>query len=234
MAANTYAYKLVGPMYLKANLNHIENFNYNIYGTRNDDESATLWIEGYLSYNCPDGFTGTAGSSNESYSTFSEGKSTFSGFDLFGGSTKENNYTTLSRENSIYNSSNNLYTTKIVKKYTNITANNGTIYDYVIGVLADKDTPNIYLKGLSVKGQLDLSLLGSGKVFIDGWRFYNNFENKSTTLTFSFNAYPEYGKSFGNLKFTFKDITDPSKEVTYPREGGLPLYNGRQTYNIEW
>ena len=233
MAANTYAYKLVGPMYLKANLNHIENFNYNIYGIRNDDdESATLWIEGYLSYNCPDGFVGTAGSSNESYNTFSEGKSTFSGFDLFG-SKKETTYTPLSRENSIYNPNNNLYTTKIVKKYTNITANNGDIYDYVIGVLADKDTPNIYLKGLSVKGQLDLSLLGSGKVFIDGWRFYNNFENKSTTLTFSFNAYPEYGKSFGNLKFTFKDIIDQT-EKTYPREGGLPLYNGRQTYNIEW
>ena len=246
MAANTYAYKLVGPMYLKANLNHIENFNYNIYGTRNDDKSATLWIEGYLSYNCPDGFTGTAGSSNESYSTFSEGVSNyyyykvddvnkrhyyFKGFDLIG---KESDYEDLPRENSIYNSSNNLYTTKIVKKYTNITANNGTIYDYVIGVLADKDTENIYLKGLSVKGQLDLSLLGSGKVFIDGWRFYNNFENQSTTLTFSFNAYPEYGKSFGNLKFIFKDITDPSKVVTYPREGGLPLYNGRQTYNIEW
>ena len=236
MAANTYAYKLVGPMYLKANLNHIENFNYNIYGTRNDNGSATLWIEGYLSYNCPDGFTGIAGSSNESYSTFSEGVSSltddkydFKGFDLIG----TNDYEDLPRENSVYNSSNNLYTTKIVKKYTNITANNGTIYDYVIGVLADKDTPNIYLKGLSVKGQLDLSLLGSGKVFIDGWRFYNNFENQSTALTFSFNAYPEYGKSFGNLKFTFKDIIDQT-EKTYPREGGLPLYNGRQTYNIEW
>jgi len=53
MAANTYAYKLIGPLYLKTSLNHIENFNYTIYGTYDSGE-ANLQIEGYLTYNCPD------------------------------------------------------------------------------------------------------------------------------------------------------------------------------------
>jgi len=68
IAANTYAYKLIGPMYLKVAYNHIENFNYNIYGVREDEieevngeikvtKKATLWIEGYFTYNCPDGVT---------------------------------------------------------------------------------------------------------------------------------------------------------------------------------
>jgi len=54
MAANTYSYKLVGPLYLKATYNHVESFNYNIYGTYDGSNSAILYVEGYLTYNCPD------------------------------------------------------------------------------------------------------------------------------------------------------------------------------------
>jgi hypothetical protein len=64
MAANTYSYKLVGPMYLKVNLNHIENFNYDIYGEYKD-KTATLIIEGYITYNCPDGLLKTGRGSSE-------------------------------------------------------------------------------------------------------------------------------------------------------------------------
>jgi hypothetical protein len=80
MAANTYAYKLIGPMYLNAILNHIENFNYNIYGTSEKSGSsynATLWIEGYINYNCPDGASTSISNSNENYSTFEEGTPSF-------------------------------------------------------------------------------------------------------------------------------------------------------------
>jgi hypothetical protein len=84
---------------------------------------------------------------------------------------------------------------------------------------------------LSTKGILDLSLIGSGIVKINGWRYYNNVSEKSTILTFSFNAYPEYGKRFGNLKFIFTDIKDSSNVVKIE---GLPLYNGRQTITIDW
>ena len=179
-------------------INHIENFNYNIYGLY-DDGKATLWIEGYLTYNCPDGATNAQdniNNSNEDYATFSEGiPDNDFGFDLIG-KTPSN----VQIEKSIYNSNNNTYSVKIVKKYTNIQGNrNNTIFDYVLGVKTDIENSGVYLRGLSVKGSIDLSLLGSGKLKFSGWKFYNDFKQQTSLLTFSFNAYPEYGKSFTNL-----------------------------------
>ena len=96
----------------------------------------------------------------------------------------------------------------------------------------------MFIKGLSTKGSLDLSLLGSGQARLTGWRFYNNYNKQSTTLTFSFNAYPEYGKHFGDLVFNFKDITRENEVgyegINYPQDTSLPLYNGQQTYMINW
>ena len=226
IAANTYAYKLVGPLYLKLSMNHIENFNYNVYGTYNNGE-ATLWFEGYITYNCPDGAIGQGNNSNEYYVTFDEGvASSDFGFDVIGYTPTDTQV-----DYSTYNPSTNTYTVKIVKKYTNITGNNG-IFDYVIGVKADIDTPGVYLKGLSTKSSINLSLLGSGEVSFNGWKFHNNFEKRTTLLTFAFNAYPEYGKSFTNLKFKF---TKPgSTSIEYPKQGYLPMYNGKQTISFSW
>jgi hypothetical protein len=65
-------------------MNHIENFNYNVYGTYNNGE-ATLWFEGYLTYNCPDGAVDQGNNSNEYYVTFDEGVvSSDFGFDVIG------------------------------------------------------------------------------------------------------------------------------------------------------
>ena len=230
IAANTYAYKLVGPLYLKLSLNHIENFNYNIYGTYNNN-IATLWFEGYLTYNCPDGAQEHGYNSNESYATFDEGQvSSDFGFDV---RSKDSiiSPTTTDVGTSVYNPSTNTYTVKIVKKYTNITGVD-RIFDYVIGVKADIDTDELYLKGLSTKGSINLSLLGSGEVSFNGWKFYNNYTDKNTLLTFAFNAYPEYGKSFTNLKFYFTKSGQSS--IEYPKQGYLPLYNGKQTISFSW
>jgi len=214
IAANTYSYKLVGPLYLKVIMNHIENFNYNIYGLYDGNE-ATLWIEGYLTYNCPDGIVTTIGNSNENYATFDEGTpSTDFGFDLMGKA-----YDNIEIGESVYNPSNNTYTVKIVKKYNNITSNDddGVTFNYVLGVKANIDDSNIYLRGLSVKGSIDLSLLGSGNLKFNGWRFHNNFEKETTLLSFAFNAYPEYGKSFTDLRFKFKELYTKS-EYFYPAQ----------------
>ena len=236
IAANTYAYKLVGPLYLKLSMNHIENFNYNIYGTY-DNNTATLWIEGFITYNCPDGAVdddiSTANverNSNEDYATFNEGiPGDGFGFDLIG-KTPSN----IIIGKSTYNPNNNNYTVKIIKKYENITGNNGgNIFNYTIGVKADIGTSDVYIRGLSVTGSIDLSLFGSGTLKFNGWRFYNNLEQKSTILTYAFNAYPEYGKSFSNLKFEFKNIRT-NTTVNYPISGFLPLYNGKQTINFQW
>lgn len=243
IAANTYSYKLVGPLYLKTTLNHIQNFNYNIYGLYDkSNRKATLWIEGFLTYNCPDGATGISiNNPNGDYATFEEGKPANNfGFDLFGFtssnqvSIKTPSDYNVDGDKCVYNPNTNTYTVKIVRKYENITASNdGKHFNYVIGVRADKDH-SVYLKGLSVRGSIDLTLLGSNQVKYNGWRFHNNQEEGSTLLTFSFEAYPEYGKSFGNLKFKFRDTSD-NTEFWYPHDGGdLPMYNGRQTISFNW
>jgi hypothetical protein len=68
---NTYAYKLVGPLYLKTTLNHIENVSYNIYGIYNGSV-ATLWVEANITYNCPDGLI-SGGNNDDNYITYAEG-----------------------------------------------------------------------------------------------------------------------------------------------------------------
>lgn len=250
MAANTYAYKLIGPLYLKTSLNHIENFNYTIYGTYDSGE-ANLQIEGYLTYNCPDNPTNIdKQNGNENYINFDEGIPQFDAFDLIlnGNGTKGD----IIRSKSTYNPNTNLYSVKIVKKYSGISANpvdsNGnqtnsesnlafgqtiTTYNYTIGVLADKDTNDIYIRGLSARGSIDLALLGSGKVFLTGWRFRNDINKKETILTYTFNAYPEYGKRFDNLKFKFTDVLNSRNTFIYPKEGGLKLEN-RNTDTLSW
>ena len=53
-------------MYLKVIYNHISRFNYNIYGTKNGSE-LTLWVEGYITYNCPDNANDIQQISNDIY-----------------------------------------------------------------------------------------------------------------------------------------------------------------------
>lgn len=52
--ANTYSYKLVGPLYLKVHLNHFQDFNYNMYADKDGDNYINLYIESTIVYNCPD------------------------------------------------------------------------------------------------------------------------------------------------------------------------------------
>ena len=253
MAANTYSYKLVGPLYLKISLNHIQNFNYNIYGLYDKDGEATLWVEGFLTYNCPDGST-TQSKGNSEYYTFDEGIPSFEGF-IFENCENESGMIVNSGEtpsivnNSVYDSASNTYSVKIVKEYniSNISQDK-TVLKYGIYIPCDtsgykncSNSDNIYLRGLSEESEIDLSLLGSGKVFIKGWRFYNNVSKDpeadslgNTTLTYSINAYPKYGEKFTNLRFKFVNIVDDSDILWYPKEGGLDLYNGRNTVNINW
>jgi hypothetical protein len=163
----------VGPLYLKTTLNHIENVSYNIYGIYNGSV-ATLWVEANITYNCPDGLI-SGGNNDDNYITYAEGEPSFTGFDFY--KLEPNTLlssTEVKKTNCQYNPSTNLYTVTIVKKYTNVTASSGNILNYYFCVPAIN---NIYLKGLSEKGNIDLSLLGSGTVKLTGWRFYNSNTN---------------------------------------------------------
>jgi hypothetical protein len=99
MAINSYAYKLIGPLYLKAELNHIKNFDFSIEGTKipgntPDSTDAEVLIRATITYNCPDGITTRSKVGDNNYFDYFEGKleaeSVFPGFHLYKKS--KNNY----------------------------------------------------------------------------------------------------------------------------------------------
>lgn len=222
MAVNTYVYKLVGPLYLKATLNHIKDFSYSIQGYITDKNplKAKLTITATITYNCPDEITG--GNGNENFFTLDTEVSSSSSFPWFvlykkNGDTyvknNEDNEPTPTIINDIisYNEKTNLYTAVIEKIY-DVEANNEDSFDYYICVQANSKTPNYYLEGLSTKGTLNLELLGSGQLKLIGWRFWNGWDEISrdseAIITYTFENYPKYNHSFRNLRFKFKNVTD--------------------------
>lgn len=253
ITANTYSYKLVGPLYLKAVYNHIQNFNYNIYGIK-DGDNVILWFEGVITYNCPDGKYGDVGIENkpiEDYLTYdeTEGKDfnnlkKFNPFALyFDENSSQITYKSSSQTtytSSKYDLKTNTYLVTCTKKYDKVKNPSSGKINYVIGVLADPSCnlfdSKIYIKGLSAKGVIDTSLLGSGTIKVNEWRFYNNVNSRQTTLTFSLDAYPKYKEKFENLRLKLWDITKgETYSFWYPsEESGLPVYNGRQTITLDW
>ena len=254
--ANTYSYKLIGPLYLKVNLNHIQNFNYNVYGVKGDENEGTsteIYIEGFLTYNCPDGIEDLKGNSIGEYLYSGEdiiNKNNFYSFDLYQLSNntvsrklsesinEDTDNENIEKSSNVYNIESNQYSVKIVKKY-DIGKKYTGMFNYVLGVNADTQCDNqTYIKGLSSKGSINIDLLGSGKLQFNGWKFYNNLNDRNTTLTFSFEAYPKYGQEFNNLRFVFININENDNEEDhyFPKKDdiALPLYNGRQTYTFNW
>lgn len=77
IAANTYSYKLSGPLYLKIIKNHVNSFNYGISGHIIPNslmvDDYEIVFTGYFNYNCPDGVTSKDEISDQDYYTFEEG-----------------------------------------------------------------------------------------------------------------------------------------------------------------
>lgn len=68
-AANTYAYKTSGPLYLKIIYNMPIAFNYTFNG-QVIDNVLSLKIKGTIKYNCPDGITKESGRGDEDYEDY--------------------------------------------------------------------------------------------------------------------------------------------------------------------
>ena len=234
MPVNTYSYKLVGPLYLKAELNHIQDFNYNIYGVKSGDNIANLYIESFITYNCPDWVSGNPGG-DDIYYTYELGNVTNNINGWFKLRTETNNSWNdgdiINNDIISYDVNTNTYFAKVVKKFTNVTADNNGLIHYTLGVLANSDS-TLYLKNLSQEGVIDLSKLGSGDLDLLGWRFHNN--NESTTLTYIFDAYPKYEHSFKNLTFSFTDVNKENDTSVDFEINNLSIYNGKNTINIDW
>ena len=262
MAVNSYAYKLIGPLYLKAELNHIKNFDFSIEGTKipSENNKAEILIKATITYNCPDGIDTMSGEGDNNYFDYFFGKlkdeSIFPGFHLYkkSGETYEREYTTTETEEQYdkyhntpktkYNPETNLYEVTIEKKYT-ISPTSDNKYEYYVCIPSgykDKDDESenyddVYIKGLSTKGEIDFDKLGSGTLEINEWRFYNTMptENNSgkTILTYGFNSYPRIGHTFSDMKISFVDdisfVDNPKKIYSFDTD----ILN-RENIEINW
>lgn len=226
MKANTYAYKLVGPLYLQVKYNHIQDFSYNIYGTYNG-QKAELFVEGFITYNCPDGAPSLGGGSDSNYATYSEG----SVDDQFGYRFMVGNQigTIQGNPKCKYDPNTNLYNVKIVRKISDADPVDNKI-DYTIGVKANNGDNDYYLEGLSSKGSIDVTKLGSGTIDLIGYRFINNYQNKSGTITYTLDAYPKYNEEFRNFRLKFTNVVNSENEITINAQPN----NGKTNLEINW
>ena len=127
--ANTYAFKLVGPLYLQAKLNHVQEFNYNIFGDAIKNDSGTitganLYIEAFITYNCPDNITG--GNGDNTYSTYDIGTINSTSFTFFNLDNESGSlYPTDTTEyKTQYNPETNLYSAHLIKQFEILADNN--------------------------------------------------------------------------------------------------------------
>ena len=211
LPVNTYSFKLVGPLYLKAQINHVENFDYNITGNRISNTEYDLFIDGFFTYNCPD----TTNQIDENnipltdnlYLTYDEITPDLDGF-CFYSSANITKVTSSECSKSIYDRTYNTYKLKI-SKIIHISTQD-TILNYLLTVpvkFNEKEYHNYFLRGLTSEGSLDLSLLNSGSYKLTGWRFYNNVEAENTEIKYSFELYPKINHQFKNLTITIKNKT---------------------------
>lgn len=232
MTANTYSYKLVGPLYLKVNYNHISSINYNISGSKTKDGDKTtayLEVTTHIEYNCPDGLISGNGGNNiyKDFETKFPENQNFHFYPFYFLRLNENGeYEILKEdqesriiENVNYNPDTNLYSVDIVNYYSNVypTDDENLIIDYVIGVpsiinndrISDDTLNSIYfIKGLSQEGKIDISKLGSGSVSLDEWRFNYNEETSTGIINYGFQAYAKIGYAFRNLQVLFIKCSD--------------------------
>lgn len=237
-AVNTYSYKLVGPLYLKVQLNHIQSFNYNIIPDINEQGDKSLIIEGYVTYNCPDKcLLNIEQKSNENYQSFEEGQPKFNCFDIiYKGeklqvSQEQNDINKMKNTQCIYNENTNTYSAKIVKIYRNIQTDENNLFEFTIGVNATIDDPDIYIKGLSEKRTIDFGLFGNGSIKISKWKFYNDLEERTSILNFSIDTFPKRGQAFSNFQLVFKDISLLNTNNTEEIILDIDTSNGQLNFN---
>lgn len=290
-ATNTYAYKLVGPLYGQIELNHIQDFNYNIYGYKeknNNDSSytVTIQIESIITYNCPDNFTKFEDiTPDDIYESYEIPKTTFDqnniidkdynfGYDFvieglqYGDSNNEayinsnvnddtlKNYTVKSQTFS-YDKNTNLYKAIIVREYKFKWEGEDSPqkrYKMLVKACSKPYTVgasnNYYIENLSSEGTLDLNLLGSGEINISSWRFYNNVEERTTTIVYDLEQYLKFGNKIDYIQFNFYDVNlssiigleqfknyqtrkDRLTSTFYVKEP-LTQYTGRNTVTFNW
>lgn len=156
---NTYAYKLVGPLYLKLICNVIQEFNYNINVIKTSENDVEFTVIADIVYNCPDGIEASINKGeeteenqyDENYFTYATSKSicksgslNINGFNLYH-KNNDGNWELITQssleysdddETNYYDSQTNLYHLRISKTYNlkKSTYFQNDIFNYYIGV----------------------------------------------------------------------------------------------------
>lgn len=230
--ANTYSYKLIGPLYLKIQLNHINKFNYIITG----ENGNYLKIRYVVDYNCPD-----YGNENkdkiDQYAHIDTLKSVQDSFiDLL---IDKKYKPSIELINSSYNIEKNTYSVEYVCTYSdpNIWTNvSNNILHIKLSPKVKYEGNEYYIKDLTVEEDIDVSLLNSNTINIKEWRFTNDVNNKKSTLTYSFECYPDENAEFSNLQIKFYRVSPNGDISTKPiiKEIFEEIYSGRNTIELDW
>lgn len=207
VALNTYSYKLIGPLYLKISLNHIVGFDYDIRGIYNkENNTATLFIDGYITYNCPDGVQQYDNSGDINYKSYQEGKVGMNGFDLL-----DNNFVAMNnnklylakfvkrhKEEEVtygkctYDPITNLYRVKITKQFNDVIPNYyptlnvselSTIYEYILGVSLNTPSKGAESRTTPTEESSDYDIWKSYDIVNQKYRGHLYLENLSIKNT---------------------------------------------------
>ena len=268
--SNTYSYKLVGPMYLKVQLNHIQQFNYNMYGSKSGS-TLELTVIADIVYNCPDGtslqeiskiingneyidsgtgpikgwipFSVFVRDKNDNYEIKQSSKtesqswlnpnihqhemvSRLVGVEFISEPQYENGLYKVQARFDFEQEITDLYDENKLEYYicvdSGIPVEDGVYQNY----------QKYYIKNLSYKGSLDVDKLGTGEISLKEFRFFNDIENKKSTITYVLDAYPKYDQTFDNFRMEFTNIQD-SEDTTYTIQG-YSAYNGINTITLDW
>ena len=261
---NTYAYKLIGPLYLKVQLNHIQEFTYNIKGYKKNGK-AYLTLTGTIIYNCPDGFE-KSGQSNsdfenknyqsyELYDVDSEFKNPnlIGLFEKNGNSISRLNFRVVNKQEILpkvishsYDSNTDLYTLVVECEYDGITIpNDNPKLELFLGVSSGesccKDTPSVecemFLDNLSEWITIDTNLLGSGQLKLKEYKFFN-YDDYSN-FQYHLEYYEKDDEKITDMRFEFYNVEDETdilySEIIEPRNGkGIVKIPFNVTQKLYW
>ena len=262
IGANTYAYKLTGPLYLKAEINHIQTFSYSIdmskVMTSENTFNLNLYITGTATYNCPD----SENVNNNLLPYFDSFKLLRKEFNNpYGNYSITVPENIISKDTRTYDQTTGLYTSTITKHFiisnlnlSDFTSNNPNRFlKYLIAVplfhptgnyiLSQNLDENIYLSNLSETGSLDVSKIGTNECELNMWKYKNTIEDgkvTSTILDYRFDCYKDLATTFNNLKIELFNQTTPSQtsssSISLNDIISIPkeITSGRQEFLIDW
>lgn len=195
----------------------------------------TLYYIVNFKYNCPDGCKENKLEPIEGYAQYRDGNES----SIVGVSIVENNIqaegTTFNANPDnisdaqvgyycpLYNEVTELYSFNQIFE-TTPTAGDDNIVNWSVTPIMKDDT-EFLIPSLTIKGQLDISKLGSGEININTWRYI--VEGDQIRLTWGFEAYPRYGESMTEVTFIFTDVYDSNNQIVF-------ITKERASYNGEF